>query len=85
MAMALRMLLAFTSLPGFVTIVLCSRLTVWRGRPRLLLGWLVFRQAVPPGRHTLAEMVRWTPPALPAWRFGRLRKAAYWHVPLLVS
>ena len=42
-------------------------------------------QAVSPGRKTLAEMARWTPAALTAWRFGRLLKAAYWHVHLLVS
>src|SRR5262249_21451535 len=28
---------------------------------------------------------RWTPAAITAWRFGRLLKAAYWNVHLLVS
>jgi hypothetical protein len=85
MEMALRMLTAFTYLPGFVTIVFRSMPTVWRGRPRLLLCWLVFMQAVHPGRKTLEEMARWTPTALTAWRFGRLLTAAYWNVHLLVS
>ena len=38
-----------------------------------------------PGRHTLEEMARWTPATITAWRFGRLLKAAYWNVHLLVS
>jgi hypothetical protein len=42
-------------------------------------------QAVSPGRKTLEEMARWTPATITAWRFGRLRKAASWNVPLLVS
>jgi hypothetical protein len=42
-------------------------------------------QAVSPGRKTLAEMARWTPAAITAWRFGRLLKAVYWNVHLLVS
>jgi hypothetical protein len=79
------MLIAFTSLPGFVTLVVRGMPTVWRGRPRLLCCWLIFLQAVPPGRTTLAAMARWTPATSTAWRFGRVRKAAYWHVHLLVS
>ena len=58
---------------------------VWRGRHRLLLCWLVFMHAVSPGRKTLAEMARWTPAAITAWRFGRVLKATYWNVPLRVS
>jgi len=42
-------------------------------------------QAVSPGRKTLAEMARWTPAAITAWRFGRLLKAAYWNIHLIVS
>ena len=42
-------------------------------------------QAVHPGRKTLEEMARWTPATVTAWRFGRLLKAAYWNVHLLVS
>jgi hypothetical protein len=42
-------------------------------------------QAGHPGRQPLAERARWTPGTGTAWRFGRLRKASYWHVPLIVS
>ena len=83
--MALRMMIAFTYLPGFVTVVFRGLPTVWRGRPRLIFCWLVFMQAVHPGRHTLEELARWTPTTITAWRFGRLLKAAYWNVHLLVS
>jgi hypothetical protein len=83
--MALRMLMAFTYLPGFVTLVCRGMPIVWRGRHRLILCWLVFLQAVHPGRHTLEEMARWTPAAITAWRFGRLLKATYWNVHLIVS
>jgi hypothetical protein len=83
--MALPMLIAFTSLPGFVTIVLRGMPTVWRGRHRLIFCWLIFLQAVHPGRKTLEEMARWTPATITAWRFGRVRKAAYGNVHLLVS
>src|SRR5213592_3754969 len=38
-----------------------------------------------PGRKTLEEMAKWTPATITAWRFGRLLKAAYWNVHLLVS
>jgi len=85
MELALRMLMAFTYLPSFVTIVFRSMPTVWRGRHRLLLCWLIFMPAVPPGRKTLEEMARWTPTAITAWRFGRLLKAPYWNVHLLVG
>jgi hypothetical protein len=83
--MALHMLIAFTYLPGFVTMVFPGMPTVWRGRHRLIFCWLIFMQAVPPGRKTLEEMARWTPATITAWRFGRLLKAAYWNVHLLVS
>ena len=79
------MLMAFTYLPGFVTLVFRGMPTMWRGRHRLIFCWLVCMQAVHPGRHTLEEMARWTPAAITAWRFGRLLKAAYWNVHLLVS
>jgi hypothetical protein len=79
------MMIAFTYLPGFVTLVFRGMPTVWRDRHRLMLSWLVFMQAVHPGRKTLEEMARWTPAAITAWRFGRLLKAAYWNVHLLVS
>jgi hypothetical protein len=79
------MRMAFTYLPGFVTLVFRGMPTVWRGRHRLILCWLVFMQAVHPGRKTLEEMARWTPAAITAWRFGRLLKATYWNVHRLVS
>src|SRR5262245_3933620 len=71
------MLIAFTYLPGFVTIVFRGMPTVWRGRHRLIFCWLIFMQAVSPGQKTLEEMARWTPATITAWRFGRLLKAAY--------
>jgi hypothetical protein len=83
--MGLRMMIAFTYLPGFVTLVLRSMPPVWRGRHRLLLCWLLFMHAVAPGRKTLEELARWTPSPITAWRFGRLLNAAYWNVPLLVT
>jgi hypothetical protein len=76
--MGLRMMMAFTYLPGFVTVVFRGLPTMWRGRHRLIFCWLVFMQAVHPGRNTLEEMARWTPATITAWRFGRLLKAAYW-------
>ena len=79
------MLIAFTYLPGFVTMVFRGMPTVWRGRHRLIFCWLIFMQAASPGRKTLAEMARWTPATITAWRFGRLLKATYWNVHLLVS
>ena len=84
MEMALRMMMAFTYLPAFVTVVWRGMPTVWRGRHRLLLCWLIFMQAVSPGRKTLEERARWTPATMTAWRFGRLRKATYGNVPLIV-
>jgi hypothetical protein len=74
--MALPMLIAFTDLPGFVTLVFRGMPTVGRGRHRLIFCWLIFMQAVSPGRKTLEEMARWTPATITAWRFGRLLKAA---------
>jgi hypothetical protein len=83
--MVLGMMIAFTYLPGFVTMVFRGMPNVWRGRHRLIFCWLVFMQAVHPGRKTLEEMARWTPATITAWRFGRLLKAAYWNMHLLVS
>jgi hypothetical protein len=85
MEMALRMMIAFTYLPGFVTMVFRGMPTVWRGRHRLIFCWLIFMQAVSPGRKTLEEMARWTPATITAWRFGRMLKATYWNVHLIVS
>jgi hypothetical protein len=79
------MLLAFPSLPGFVTIVCRGLPPGWRGRPRLICCWLIVMHAVSPGRKTWEEMARWTPATITAWRFGRGRQAASENVPLLVS
>ena len=79
------MMMAFTYLPGFVTLVFRGMPTVWRGRHRFIFCWLVFMQAIHPGRKTLEEMARWTPATVTAWRCGRLRKATYWNVRLIVS
>src|SRR6266511_2432242 len=79
------MLIVFTYLPGFVSMVFRGMPTVWRGRHRLIFCWLIFMQAVSPGRKTLEEMARWTPATITAWRFGRLLKAAYWNVHLIVK
>jgi Transposase DDE domain len=68
-----------------VTMVFRGMPTVWRGRHRLIFCWLIFMQAVHPGRKTLEEMARWTPATITAWRFGRLLKATYWNVHLLVA
>jgi hypothetical protein len=64
--MALLMMIAFTYLPGFVTMVFRGMPNVWRGRHRLILCWLVFMQAVHPGRKTLEEMAKWTPATITA-------------------
>jgi hypothetical protein len=79
------MMMAFTYLPGFVTLVFRGMPTVWRGRHRFIFCWLVFMQAIHPGRKTLEEMARWTPATVTAWRCGRLLKATYWNVHLIVS
>src|SRR5207244_9284986 len=52
---------------------------------RLIRCWVVFMPAVRPARDTLGEMAKWTRTTTTAWRFGRLLKAAYWNVHLLVS
>src|SRR5437763_16606916 len=81
----LHMLIAFTSLPGFVTMVFRGMPTVWRGRHRLIFCWLIFMPAVSPGRKTLEEMARWAPAAITAWRCGRVLKAAYCSVHRMVG
>ena len=63
--MALRMMMAFTYLPGFVT-ASARPAHHGRGRHRLIFRWLVLIQAVHPGRHTLEEMARWTPATITA-------------------
>jgi hypothetical protein len=78
-------MIAVTYLPLCVTILFRGMPGIWKSRHRLLLCWLVFMQALYPGRKTLAELARWTPGSITAWRFRRLLKAPYWHVHLLVE
>ena len=77
-------MITITYLPLFVTMLFRGMPGVWKSRHRLILCWLIFMQAVHPGRKTLAEMARWTPGTVTAWRFGRVLKATYWNVHLLV-
>jgi hypothetical protein len=83
--MTLLMMIAFTYLPAFVTAYFQDMPGVWKSHHRLMLCWLIFMQAVHPGRKTLQEMARWTPLSITSWRFSRLLKATYWNVHLLVS
>ncbi len=83
--MALPMMIAFASLPAFVTAYFHGMPGMWKSYHRLMLGWFIFMQALYPGRKTLQEMARWTPTPVTAWRFARLLKATYWNVHLLVT
>ena len=74
-----------TYLPLFVTLWFRGMPGMWKDRHRLILCWLVVMQALFPGRKTLAELARWTPAAITAWRFRRLLEAAYWDVHVLVE
>ena len=78
-------MLTITYVPLFVTVLFRGMPGMWKSRHRLLLCWLVFMQALSPGRKTLAELARWTPAQVTVWRFRRLLKASYWHVHLLVE
>jgi hypothetical protein len=74
-----------TYLPLFVTILFRGMPGMRQSRHRLMLCWLIVMQALFPGRKTLAELARWTPSQMTAWRFRRLLKVAYWDVRLLVE
>jgi hypothetical protein len=74
-----------TDLPLFVTLLFRGMPGMWKDRHRLILCWLVVMQALFPGRKTLAELARWTPSQVTAWRFRRLLNAAYWDVHVLVE
>jgi hypothetical protein len=74
-----------TYLPLFVTILFRGMPGIWKSRHRLILCWLVFMQALYPGRKTLEELSRWTPAAITAWRFRRLLQASSWNVHLLLE
>ena len=78
-------MLTITYVPLFVTVLFRGMPGMWKSRHRLLLCWLVFMQALSPGRKTLAELARWTPAQVTVWRFRRLLKASYWNVHLLVE
>jgi Transposase DDE domain len=74
-----------TYLPLFVTLLFRGMPGMWKNRHRLMLCWLVTMHALFPGRKTLAELARWTPTQVTAWRWRRLLKAAYWDVHLLID
>jgi hypothetical protein len=78
-------MIAVTYLPLFVTILFRGMPGIWKSRHRLVLCWLVFMQALYPGRKTLAELARWTPAQVTVWRLRRLLKAGYWNIHLLVE
>jgi hypothetical protein len=78
-------MITVTYLPLFVTRLFRGMPGIWKGRPRLILGWLVCMQALFPGHKTLEELARWTPASLTVWRFRRLLKASYWSIHLLVT
>src|SRR5437667_10399241 len=75
-------MITVTYLPLFVTILFRGMPGIWKSRHRLILCWLVFMQALYPGRKTLEELARWTPAQITVWRFRRLLKASYWNVHL---
>jgi hypothetical protein len=74
-----------TYLPLFVTLLFRGMPGMWKHRHRLMLCWLVVMHALFPGRKTLAELARWTPGQVTAWRWRRLLKASYWDVHLLIE
>lgn len=78
-------MLTITYVPLFVTVLFRGMPGMWKSRHRLILCWLVFMQALYPGRKTLEELARWTPAQVTVWRFRRLLKASYWNVHLLVE
>jgi hypothetical protein len=74
-----------TYLPLCITILFRGMPGIWKSRHRLILCWLVFMQALYPGRKTLAELAHWPPAQVTTWRFRRVLKAAYWDIHLLVE
>lgn len=82
---ALPPMIPVTYLPVFVTSLFREMPGVWKSRHRLLLCWLLTMQALFPGRTTLAELARWTPLDVTAWRWRRVLKATYWDVHRLVA
>jgi Transposase DDE domain len=78
-------MITVTYLPLCVTILFRGMPGIWKSRHRLILCWLVFMQALYPGRKTLEELARWTPAQITVWRFRRLLKASYWNIHVLVE
>jgi hypothetical protein len=78
-------MIRLTYLPAFVGMVFRGMPGVWKSRHHLVLCWLIFMQAVFPGRRTLKELSRWTPSGITEWRFRRLLKATYWSIHLLLE
>ena len=74
-----------TYLPFFVTLLFRGMPGMWKNRHRLMLCWRVVMHALFPGRKTLAELARWTPAQVTAWRWRRLLKASYWDVHVLIE
>lgn len=74
-----------TYLPVFVKVFFKGMPGVWKGRHLLFLHWLVFLQAVVPGRKTVKELSQWGPAHITEWRFRRLIKAGYWSMQQLIS
>src|SRR5256886_15779368 len=83
--MALDAMVTVTSVPLFVTMLFRGMPGLWKGRHRLMLGWLVFMQALFPGHKTLEELARWTPAQVTALRFRPLLSGGYWDIDLLVG
>jgi Transposase DDE domain len=78
-------MMTVTYLPLFVTLVFRGMPGLWKSRHRFILCWLVFMQALYPGRKTLAELARWSPAHVTVWRLRRVLTASYWNVHLLVA
>ena len=74
-----------TYLPLFITLLFRGMPGMWKNRHRLMLCWLVVMHALFPGRKTLAELARWTPAQVTAWRWRRLLKASYGDIHLLIE
>lgn len=79
------MMIVMTFLPAFITLVFREMPGVWKSQHRLMLCWVIVRQALYPGRKTLEELSRWRPASITSWRLRRLLKAGYWSIHVLVE
>jgi hypothetical protein len=77
-------MILLTCLPMFVRTMFRGLPGVWRSRHHLVLCWLIFMQAVFPGRKTLKELSFWSPSWITEWRLRRLLKAGYWSIHVLL-